>query len=233
MADLSAHTTQTHRASRRANAARAGEIQRVSTAWGYRLVAGGRVAHAAPALELAAFAAMVICGGLIVGMWALPGATFDAQTIGIKALLSISLGLSAIAFYHLGARGMAREVQMDHARKQVRLVWRNRKDAFVLANVVSFDEVSSMFVKRPQLRGGKAHLCLRYGSEQVVMDLLSGDQEDMQALWNHLRWDIRHGGVEPEVGVAADLSKAVSASGHGKEMGAGVSEAEIRHRIAI
>ncbi|WP_417247701.1 hypothetical protein [Celeribacter sp.] len=218
MADLSTNPlSASHHGLRDLNA-RYSAIEHERTAWGYRLVARNIVARVAPLLERLALAGAVASVAGMAGMWFLPGSSLAVDLVGIKALMGVALGLTAIALFHLSARGLAREVQVDLDREEVRVVWRNRKDHFQLASVVGFDEVSSLYVKRSILPAGIARLGLRYDGGKQTVALVRGGNEEMQLLRQRLHWDIRHDAAQ----ASADVDE-----------GAEVARGAIRHRVVL
>ncbi|ALI56076.1 hypothetical protein [Celeribacter marinus] len=163
---------------------KASTIARHATNYGYR------VTRARPMrLWLDGVEACVAVAGyagvlMTAGLWILPGSVVTASVLGIKIGLSLSFGLTGLSLLQVAARGLHREVQVDRKRSQIRLVWRNRKDETRLANVIGFDEIGSLFLRRSAMSGGRTRLFVRITSLKTPVELCSGSEHEMQGLWN-------------------------------------------------
>ncbi|WP_460273348.1 hypothetical protein [Celeribacter sp. ULVN23_4] len=168
-----------------------GVISRQDQGWGYSLVRLDGMQHLRARCERLIRLLAILCFVAMGGLWLLPGATFSLSVIGIKAALSISLGLAGLAFGHLAERGLTREVQIDLQRFQVRVVWRNRKSDTRLITVVAFEEIGSVFLRRVAGARGLSALNLRYGRDGDILPLLTGEEGVLREVWADLNMDLR------------------------------------------
>lgn len=127
---------------------------------------------------------------LILGLWLMPGTNYSMTIIGLKTGLSMALGITAMALLELARRGLRREVQFDSARKQIRSVWRNRKNRTTLQTVFELEEVNSIFIRRRKMPQDNAVLNIRYGAKGDILEVASGEENVMRALWEKLNQDL-------------------------------------------
>lgn len=162
-----------------------------SCSWGYTVLLNGHVtSRYLMRLEMA-----LICAGLgifvmVLGFWLMPGTNNSMTVIGLKTGLSMALGIAAMALLELAGRGLRREVQFDSERKQVRSVWRNRKNRTALQTVFEFEEINSIFLRRRKMPQDNAVLNIRYGAKGAVLEVASGEENAMRALWEKLNQDL-------------------------------------------
>lgn len=168
-----------------------GVISRRDQGWGYSLVRWDGMQHLRSRGERLIRLLAILCLAGMGGLWLLPGTNFSLSVVGMKAALSISLGLAGLAFGHLAERGLTREVQIDLQRSQVRVVWRNRKSDTRLINVVAFEEIGSVFMRRISGAHGVSALNLRYGREGDILTLLTGEEGVLREVWADLNMDLR------------------------------------------
>ncbi|AVW90748.1 hypothetical protein DA792_06305 [Celeribacter baekdonensis] len=204
MAVTTARLSETRRSGKTSGRLGSG-IVRHDTAWGYCLLNDyGGPTQILCRFEQVARAVSILAFAMMAGLWLLPNANFTAAVIGIKAALSLSLGLIALAFGSLAKRGLHREVQIDTQRGQVRVVWRNRKSAVRLHTVIGFDEIGSVFLRRSLAPFNGVHLDVRYGRKGEVITLLKGEEARLREIWRDLNVDLRQvssPAVPPERGV--------------------------------
>lgn len=166
-------------------------IARHAASWGYR-VTRARVARvSADFVESVLTLVGAVSVMLTAGLWLLPGTSFAAEVIGIKLGLSMLIGLGGLALLQISRRGLNRELQVDRSRRQLRLVWRNRRGETRLHTPIEFDEVGSMFVRRHPLAGRMAHLFVRIDGQSEPLELFFGAEAEMEALWKNLKVELR------------------------------------------
>jgi hypothetical protein len=159
--------------------------------WGYSIQGWrGHMVARFMILELLcmiAGALLLICSA---GMWAFGGLAASVTVLGMKFTLSIAMLLASLALLDLSRRGLRREVHIDEKRKEVRVVWRNWRDSTQLDSVLSFSEISSIFVRRRKMPLDLAVLYLRFGPANEVIEINSGEEGSMRALWEKLNIDL-------------------------------------------
>ncbi|WP_434286742.1 hypothetical protein [Celeribacter sp. SCSIO 80788] len=173
-----------------------GTIARHERGWGYSLERDDGMGPARARAERLAQIGSVLCFVGMAGLWLWPGSTFSLTVLGIKAGLSVALGVAGLGLGHLAERGLAREVQVDLQRGELRVVWRNRKSEIRLHTVIGFAEVGSVFLRRLPGAGHRTRLNLRYGRTGAVMPLFVGPERLMREVWYDLNGDLHP--EEPE-----------------------------------
>lgn len=174
-----------------------GMIVRLERGWGYSLVREDGLGRMRMRTEIVVRVGSVLCFLGMAGLWLLPGSTFSLTVLGIKAGLSIALGLAGLGLGHLAERGLAREVQVDLQREQLRLVWCNRKSDTRLQTVIGFAEIGSVFLRRLPGAGRLTQLNLRYGRTGEVLTLFVGPERLMREVWYDLNGDLHPDASEP------------------------------------
>jgi hypothetical protein len=127
---------------------------------------------------------------MVLGLWLMPGTNNSMTVIGLKTGLSMALGIAAMAMIELAGRGLRREIQFDSKRKQIRSVWRNRKNRTSLDTILEFEEINSIFVRRHKMPQDHAVLNIRFGVKGEILEVASGEESAMRALWEKLNNDL-------------------------------------------
>lgn len=171
------------------NAGSAGETE---TDWGYEIA----TQDAQQASRLGALEAVVYVIGLgfvalTASLWLLPGSSFSPAIVGLKAALSYAVIMGGFALTGIARRGFSQSVQVDTARKQVRVVWVNRKGEMTLKTVFDFNEIGTVFVDRRKFPNEQATLNMKFGDKQNVIEIASGDADSMRTLWQRLLKDLQ------------------------------------------
>ncbi|MEL7213387.1 MAG: hypothetical protein AAGK92_12040 [Pseudomonadota bacterium] len=126
----------------------------------------------------------------IIGLWAMPGAMFDGETLVIKLGLSGIFAAFAGLCFWLSARGVRTEVQFDLARNEIRSVACDRKGVVTLLDRLTFDDVGSVFLNRSQHGTGQAKLVLRLGCSPHLLDVAHGQEEALTVLRDRIGTDL-------------------------------------------
>ncbi len=126
----------------------------------------------------------------IVGLWAMPGAMFDGETLVIKlGLTAIFIAFAGLCFW-LASRGVRTEVQFDLARNEIRSVARSRKGGVTLLDRLTFEDVGSVFLNRSQHGTGQAKLVLRLGCSPHLLDVAHGREDALTVLRDRIGTDM-------------------------------------------
>ncbi|WP_224824530.1 hypothetical protein [Cognatishimia sp. MH4019] len=126
----------------------------------------------------------------IVGLWAMPGAMFDGETLIIKlGLTAIFMAFAGLCFW-LASRGMRTEVQFDLVRNEIRSVARNGKGAVTLLDRLTFEDVGSVFVSPSQHGTEQAKLVLRLGCSPHLLDVAHGREDALSVLRDRIGMDM-------------------------------------------
>lgn len=160
------------------------------THWGY-IVKSVEEAHAPVLLRqsLSWFMGTTLMVA-IVGLWAMPGALFDSDTMTIKlGLTAIFLAFASLCFW-LASRGVRTEVQFDLARNEIRSVACNQKGVATLLDRFAFDDVGSVFLNRSQHGTGQATLMLRLGCSPHVLEVARGRECTLTVLRDRIGSDL-------------------------------------------
>lgn len=166
-------------------------IARHTTGWGYRVTRTRAMRTSMDLVESSMTLGGAVSVMLTAGLWLLPGSTFAAHMIGIKLGLSLLIGLGGLALLHLARRGLNKELHVDRRRRQLRHVWRNRVGTAQLHDVIEFDEIGSLFLRRHPVAGHTTHLFVRVIDRTDPIELFAGTESEMQGLWNSLKADLR------------------------------------------
>lgn len=104
-----------------------------------------------------------LCGVALVlaamGLWIAPGASWDSEIVLFKLVLSVMAGLAGGGLIGASVRPPAPEVEIDVARREVRLVRRAQGAPRVVLQCCAFDALSRVERSGPVLklwdRGGR------------------------------------------------------------------------------
>lgn len=161
--------------------------------WGYTVsMHNGAASRYLMRVETALYVAGFVIFIMVLGLWLMPGTNYSMMVIGLKTGLSMAMGIAAMGLLELAGRGLRREVQFDSTRKQIRSVWRNRKNRTSLHSVLEFEEINSIFIRRRKMPQDNAVLNIRFGAKSEVLEVTSGTEDAMRALWEKLNADLLH-----------------------------------------
>lgn len=117
------------------------------TYWGYILPAkdGGEILNPISRWVVIFFGVSFVFAA--VGMWVVPGASFDGSVLPIKLAMSSFFLLLGLFMLQLGQEKGKPEVQVDLHRREIRLVSRQRDGFTKLEKVFSFEEIEDVVVE--------------------------------------------------------------------------------------
>ena len=131
---------------------------------------------------------LVICA---YAQWLLPGSMYGPEVFGMKAALSFLFGASGVVIYWFASRGARVELEVDQARRELRVVSRNSRGQTRLQRRVAMNDVRSAFVRRPTGSARNAELVVRLRRNDGLVTIASGRESDLSELHARLRGDIR------------------------------------------
>lgn len=125
------------------------------------------------------------------GQWFLPEGLFEGEAVVVKATICFLLGAAGSWLYWHASRGLALAVEIDLARREIRVVRRNGRGRRRVETMVPMARVESAFVQRSKERGHPAHLCLRMRVPEAVLHVASGRERELETLLRRLSHDVR------------------------------------------
>ena len=93
--------------------------------------------------------------------------------------------------YWFASRGARVELEVDQARRELRVVSRNSRGQTRLQRRVAMNDVRSAFVRRPTGSARNAELVVRLRRNDGLVTIASGRESDLSELHARLRGDIR------------------------------------------
>lgn len=147
-------------------------------------------------------AAMRFAGLLLVlsayAQWLLPASIVPTDALILKALMSLVLGASGVILYRLASRGLAREVEVDLTRRELRLMNRNARGQRRMRSATPMRAVASAFIRRSGERTGEPTLYLRLKDRERLLPVASGPEAVLGRLHARLSADLRPANEPPE-----------------------------------
>lgn len=142
------------------------------TLWGYVL----QSCFEAPPMGLQRYFKVIglFMAAMVLGLWFMPGALFDAQVVVLKVGLSLFFAAMAVIFLAAPARRMRREVQFDLRCGEIRAGWQCRKGDFHLENLYAFDDVDVVMLWVDEQDPNEANLILRIDGEELGLIIAQG-----------------------------------------------------------
>lgn len=160
------------------------------TRWGYMIGAGDRRERGI-GLGLARFCGVILfLSGLVLGLLPDGGAGLGliAMKLGAMVLFMVFGGVLVWA----GRRRPGNELHVDLRERKLRLGGRDLSGNFRLADVLGFDDVTSVFLMRNAGETRAARLFLRLEGD-VAIEIARGDCAAMDRLRHRLTYDLRNG----------------------------------------
>lgn len=139
------------------------------------------------AAQYMAFLTIFATVGAVASSAGLSGEAVDIFEAGIVAL---GFGVAA-AFFWVGTRGTALELQVDTYRRQFRTAIRNWRGSERIMEIHDFNNVESAFVHRRTQRERSARFCVRTRSEPEGVEMITGDPTALGALHEVLARSLR------------------------------------------
>ncbi|WP_380052851.1 hypothetical protein ACFE33_09950 [Falsihalocynthiibacter sp. SS001] len=160
--------------------------------WGYGVRMREQVGFGARLAQALAGGTALVCVGLAVGMWVLPGSATSEDMAIFKLAFTGVLMLVGILALWFASLGTTYELQVDRGRREVREVLRNKRSQLFVMRRYDFSDISSVvFARDPKKsRSGYASLMLRHTTQTHSIDLVHDKQERLEALRNVLAEDI-------------------------------------------
>ena len=126
----------------------------------------------------------------IVGLWAMPGAMIDGETLMIKlGLTAVFIAFASLSFW-MASQAVTTEVQFDLTRNEIRAVAHRKQSGTTLLDRVCFDDVGSVFLNRSPHKTGRATLVLRIGSSPHLLEVAQGYEDDLAVLRDRIGTDL-------------------------------------------
>ncbi len=125
------------------------------------------------------------------GQWLLPERLFQGDAVVVKATICFLLGVAGMTLYGFANRGFSLSVEVDLARREIRVVRRSSQGRRRLETAVQMERVESAFLQRSKDRSQPTHLCLRIRSPEAVLHVARGRERDLEPLFRRIRMDVR------------------------------------------
>lgn len=125
------------------------------------------------------------------GQWLLPAALYGPDSVVAKSVLSLALGLLGVLVYWSASRWGGIDLQVDLARRELRLTETSGGGRARLRAVVPMDLVTSAFVARTRDGTTQPKLFLETRDRDELMLVATGEERDLLVLHRRLSYDLR------------------------------------------
>lgn len=171
-------------------------VSLTETYWGYVIRSDSTWSTRAVLIERMAAVTGAVFLMVAAAHWMLPEVrTGVLDTAEGRLASSIALGISGMIFLWVSGRGLCHELQVDMTLRCLRKVVRNRNGRTRVEMMVSFDDIASAYVRRPEIAGASAALYVRSKAGKV-MRVATGSAATMEVLNLRLTDDVRPQGVK-------------------------------------
>lgn len=153
------------------------------TGWGY-VIRSVRPEHDLARLAVRCVIAVAWIAAL--GLWLVPGLAFEW-----KALLSVALLTALYSGLALFRRTRGYEVQVDTARRELRVGVVTVKGDCWIRSSARFDEIGGSVVQKAGCGAASRRLCLRLEPGSDVLPVAAGDEATLLAVHDRLMGDLR------------------------------------------
>ncbi|WP_300516727.1 hypothetical protein [Aliiroseovarius sp.] len=164
----------------------------LQTHWGYTVIESDRARARGMALERGGKLLGAVCMLTAFGFWVLPGTVVGNDTLTMKLALSVSLLFSGLLLIWSARSGYNNEVQIDLARKEMRIGLRNIAGDYQVSAALDFAQIGSVYLMRSKKPGEPARLFLRVGNSDRAVEVADGRVEMLEPLRERLAHDISH-----------------------------------------
>ncbi|MBD3679439.1 MAG: hypothetical protein HUJ27_13715 [Rhodobacteraceae bacterium] len=151
---------------------------------------GPRSDHAAM-VELGCTVVGVALVIIALGQWALPGASFDAGVLYMKAGITVAFGLIGAILWRFASGGLAQEVHVDLGDRSLRAAARNRRGKTRVTARIGFEEIAGAFIQRSRDGVKQPRLFIRFHEGDTVYEVARGDERELMRLHSRLTGDLQ------------------------------------------
>ena len=125
------------------------------------------------------------------GQWLMPGTFYVGDVVIMKAGLSFMLGAMGVSLYWYASCGNAVDMQVDLARRQLRVVKRNSRGQTRLHEAYPMDHVEGAYLKQSGTEDAPCELFLRLRGRKDGLLVAKGAEDDLMAIHRRLSSDLR------------------------------------------
>ncbi|MEL6118774.1 MAG: hypothetical protein AAFR49_03750 [Pseudomonadota bacterium] len=147
-------------------------------------------------IEAASELVLRLVGGLLVALstllWVVLPMGLAGDQLASHAMLAAIFTAVGLGVYAYGSRGFRRQVSFDGARRVLSLTKININQQNRVARSFGFDEIESVYVRRPTKRSGFASLLVRVAGTKNPVLALTGEQSELEQVHDVL-CDLVHG----------------------------------------
>ncbi len=133
-----------------------------------------------------AFAALFAAGA----QWLLPGSLFSGDVLIMKLGLTSVLTAAGIWFLRASTRAETPELQVDAARREIRIATRNAHGTSRIRSRIAMRDIEECFV-RPGRPEDRRELCFRVTGQQAPVRIAAGGAGDLAPVLARLTRDLR------------------------------------------
>jgi len=160
------------------------------TYWGYVVRPSEPLLERAALIEMIATFSGVLAFMAAFGIWLLPGADDSAQVWPFKLAGTAVFVLFATWLIWTARTGRVRELHLDRAKREIRIVARNRKGQGRLLSVHPFASVASIVLRHHASGMFPARLCLRLADSGQVLNVARSGADELLPIRDRLVADL-------------------------------------------
>ncbi|MEM0945829.1 MAG: hypothetical protein AAGK37_00360 [Pseudomonadota bacterium] len=135
-------------------------------------------------------------GGLVLvlsayGQWLLPAVLYGPESGLARSIVSLTLGVLGVLVYWCASRSVQIDLQVDLARRELRLTETKGRGNARLRAVFPMGQVASAFIARTKDGASQPQLFLEMRDRDEVMHVATGPESDLLVLHRRLSYDLR------------------------------------------
>lgn len=125
------------------------------------------------------------------GLWVMPDALLTPEVLSMKLGAMVMFTILGGYIFWVGRTCTPGEFQVDTTLGEVRVGTRSVNGVFRERGVLSFDEISSVFLLRSKEQRNAARLFLRVGSGDDALEIATGRQAELERLRDRITRDLQ------------------------------------------
>jgi len=123
--------------------------------------------------------------------WFLPKVTLGGSSVQMRLLLTVLFVATGVTLYAFASRGFRRMLHIDLGQRQVTAARMNSSNQSRRRRDFPMQDVTSIYVRRSGTRQGQATLNIRLKSQSRDIELLAGEQAEVETLHERLCQDLQ------------------------------------------
>lgn len=131
------------------------------------------------------------------GLWVMPDALLTPEVLGMKLGAMVMFTILGGYVFWVGRTCTPGEFQIDTTLNELRVGTRAVTGAFREKGVLTFDEISSVFLLRSKQQRNATRLFLRVGPGDDALEIATGRQDELERLRDRITRDLQRAAEPP------------------------------------